>query len=141
MKAALYNLFKTVWEKEQKPDKWQNTILLQLYKGRGSRGDLNNQRNIHTKQDIPKFFGHIVASAAKPNLLENMTPYQIGTMPGHRAQEHLFVVKSIIGLYELHGKAIALQLWYLSKYFDRESLTNGLNELYRSNVTSLGAPV
>ena len=64
LKSALYNLFKTVWEKEQKPDKWRNTILLQLYKGRGPRGDLNNQRNIHTKQDIPKFFGHIVASAA-----------------------------------------------------------------------------
>ena len=134
LRAALYNLFRVVWGKERKPDMWRNTILIQLYKGRGPRGDLNNQRNIHTKQDIPKFFGHIVASAAKPNMIQNMSPYQIGTKPGHRAQEHLFVVKSVIGLSEHKGQAIALQLWDLSKYFDRESLTDGLNELYRSDV-------
>ena len=63
-----------------------------------------------------------------------MSPYQIGTKPGHRAQEHLFVIKSLIGLAEHHGRAIALQLWDLSKYFDRESLVDGLNELYRNNV-------
>ena len=94
----------------------------------------NNQRNLHTKEDIPKFFGHIVTSAAKPNIIGSMTPYQIGTKPGHRAQEHLFVLKSVIGLFEHNRQAIALQLWDLSKYFDRESLVDGMNELYRSNV-------
>jgi hypothetical protein len=65
-------------------------------------------------------------------MIENMRRYQIGTKPGHRAQE--FVVKSVIGLFEHRGQAIALQLWDLAKYFDRESLIDGLNELYRSNV-------
>ena len=71
---------------------------------------------------------------AKPNIIENMSPYQIGTKPGHRAQEHLFVIKSMMGLAEMNNEAFALQLWDLSKYFDRESLKDGLNELYRSNV-------
>ena len=63
-----------------------------------------------------------------------MSPYQIGTKTGHRAQEHLFVVKSVIGWFEQNKRAIALQLWDLSKYFDRESLRDGMNELYRSNI-------
>ena len=63
-----------------------------------------------------------------------MSPYQIGTKPGHRVQEHLFVIKSVIGLAELNNTAIALQLWDLSKYFDRESLADGLNELYKNQV-------
>ena len=134
LKSALFKLFKVVWEKEKKPDLWRNTILIQLFKGRGSRTDMNNMRNLHTKQDIPKFFGHIVASAAKPHLNENMSPYQIGTKPGHRAQEHLFVVKSVIGFFEHNKQAVALQVWDLSKFFDRESLVDGLNELHRSNV-------
>jgi hypothetical protein len=95
---------------------------------------MDNMRNLHTKMDIPKFFGHIVTTAAKPNLFEHMTPYQIGTKPCHRAQEHLFVIKSVIGLAELSNRAIALQLWDLSKYFDRESLVDGLNEIYKNNV-------
>ena len=134
LKAALFNLFRIIWENEQKPDVWRNTVLIQLYKGRGSFQDLNNQRNIHTKLEIPKFFGHIVATAAKPNMMENMSKYQIGTKPGHRAQEHLFAIKSVIGLYEQMGRAIILQLWDISKYFDRESLVDGLNELYKNNV-------
>ena len=134
LKSALFNLFRVIWDLERKPESWRNTVLIQLYKGRGPRDNLDFQRNIHTKIDVPKFFGHIVATAAKPNLIGQMSPYQIGTKPGHRAQEHLFVIKSVIGLAEQHGRAIALQLWDLSKYFDRESLVDGLNELYKNNV-------
>ena len=72
LKSALFKLFKVVWEQEKKPDLWRNTNLIQLFKGRGYRSDMNNMRNLHTKQDIPKFFGHIVASAAKPHLNENI---------------------------------------------------------------------
>ena len=67
-------------------------------------------------------------------MIENMSAYQIGTKPGHRAQEHLFVIKSVMSLAELIDTAIALQLWDLAKYFDRESLADGLNELYKNNV-------
>jgi hypothetical protein len=52
-----------------------------------------------------------------------------GTKPGHRVQEYLFVIKSVIGLAELNNTAIALQL-----YFDRESLADGLNELHKNQV-------
>ena len=37
-------------------------------------------------------------------------------------------------MYEHMGKAIILQLWDISKFFDRESLTDGLNELYKNEV-------
>ena len=39
-----------------------------------------------------------------------------------------------MALAELTDTAIALQLWDLVKYFDRESLADGLNELYKNNV-------
>ena len=63
-----------------------------------------------------------------------MSKYQIGTKPNHRAQEHLFLLKSVIALYDYLGKALILQLWDISKYFDRESLTDGLNELYKNKI-------
>jgi hypothetical protein len=58
-----------------------------------------------------------VTLVAKPNIFENMSPYQNGTKPGHRAQENLFVIKSMMGLAELNKQAFALQLWDLSKFF------------------------
>ena len=79
----------------------------------------------------------------KPDVWGNTFPLQffkgiIGTYTQkkkyHRAQEHLFVIKSVIGMYEHMGKAIILQLWDISKFFDRESLADGLNELYKNEV-------
>ena len=67
-------------------------------------------------------------------MISNLTKYQIATKPGHRAQEHLFVLKSVIALYMMYDKAVILSMWDLSKFFDRESLSDCLNELYKSNV-------
>ena len=39
-----------------------------------------------------------------------------------------------MALVEQHGIAVAIQMWDLSKYFDRESLRDALNELYRNGV-------
>ena len=30
--SALFKLYETVWEKESKPDKWRDTLVIQLYK-------------------------------------------------------------------------------------------------------------
>ena len=116
------------------PVSWQQTRLVQLYKGKGSRKCLDNMRHIHIKSDFSKFFGHIVVSAAKDDILKNMSKYQIATKPGHRPQELLYILKSVIALYNMLGKAIIIQMWDLSKFFDKESLTDCLNELYKSNI-------
>ena len=91
-------------------------------------------RHIHVKDEFPKFFGHLVVSASKDKMISNLTKYQIATKPGHRAQEHLYVIKSVIALYMMLGRAIFLAMWDLSKFFDREVLTDCMNELYKSNV-------
>ena len=93
IKEAVYNLYENVWDKEGIPSMWRNTTIIQLYKGKGPLEDLNSQRNIHTKLDIPKLFTHMVITAAKDKIINNMSKFQLGTKPKHRAQEHLFVVQ------------------------------------------------
>ena len=67
-KGCLYKLFSKVWKLEDKPQQWRDTIIVQLYKGKGEESCFNNQRNIHTKGDAPKFFEGIVVDKAKPML-------------------------------------------------------------------------
>ena len=134
MKAALFKLCQAVWFKEMLPGRWEKSTLVQLFKGKGSRNVLDNMRHIHVKDEFPKFFGHLVVSASKDKMISNLTKYQIATKPGHRAQEHLYVIKSVIALYMMLGRAIFLAMWDLSKFFDREVLTDCMNELYKSNV-------
>ena len=73
-------------------------------------------------------------SEAKGKMTANMTKYQIGTKPGHRAQEPLFVLKSMMSLHTHYRKAIILSVWDVSKFFDCEALKDCTNELYKSNV-------
>ena len=91
---------------------------------------LKGKRYIHLKKEVPKFFEHIVTSAAKPKIVENMSPFQIGAVPGHRSQEHLFSVKSVIAMLEEHDEAGAIQLFDLVAFFDCEMLEDVLGELY-----------
>ena len=86
------------------------------------------------KDEFQKFFGHLVLSASKNTLMSNMSKFQIGTKPGHRAQEHIFAIKSVMSLSELYDKPIILNLYDISKFFDSECLSDCMNELYKSNL-------
>ena len=106
---ALYNLFKKVWSSEEKPDQWNKTTIVQLYKGKGDHRMLSNIRHIHIKMDIPKMFGHMILSQVKAKIMNEMTKFQIGTKGGHRVQEHLFTIKSIVALYTYLNIPIIIQ--------------------------------
>ena len=134
LKAALFKLCQVVWRTEVQPDRWAKSTLVQLYKGRGLRSILDNHRHLHIKDEFPKFFGHLVVAASKDKMIENMSKFQIGTKPGHRAQEHLFVLKSVIALYLHYNIALILSMWDVSKFFDREALADCMNELYKNKV-------
>ena len=131
---ALFKLYQTVWNSEKKPDSWRDTTVIQLYKGRGLKEDLNNKRHLHTKKEVPKLFQHLVTNAMKPNIINNMSPYQIGAIPGHRSEEHLFTIKSYLALAEKNNVAVIVNLLDLVKFFDKEDLLDVLDELYKANV-------
>ena len=123
-----------MWTTERKPDSWRDTVIIQSYKGKKDRKDLDNVRNLHTKSEIQKVFSHIVTSEIKPIITDNLTEYQIGAIPGHKPEEHLFTLKSVLALKEKNGEAIGIEFLDLSKYFDKENLVDVLAELKKANV-------
>ena len=131
---ALNKLYKIVWEKEQRPDKWKETLIIQVPKKSKDTRNLSNIRHIHTKDPVPKVFSYMVTNLIKPIITKNISPFQIGTIPGHRAEEHIFAIKSIVSLVEDQDEAIGIQFLDLIKYFDSESLVDIQNELYKGEV-------
>ena len=95
-KNALFKLFQKVWEKETKPQAWRKTTILQIPKGNSEPGNLSKMRNIHLKDPVPKLFTHIVLNQVKDELMGSMSKFQLGTKTGQRAQEHVFVLISLI---------------------------------------------
>jgi hypothetical protein len=71
-----------------------------LFKGAGKKSNLSNYRFIHTKDENPKAFEHIVISKAKAKIVKGCSKFQIGAIPNHQSQEHLFTLKSVMYWYE-----------------------------------------
>ena len=65
MKFAIYKLFQLARKEERKPTLWKEMIVVQLFKGKGSCSEFQNQQYIHTKNEIPKAFEHIGMAKAK----------------------------------------------------------------------------
>ena len=119
LKRAVFHLFQVAWSTEVIPSTWHKSTLIQLFKGKGERTSLENFRHIHIKEDIPKMFGHLVMSAARDKLFSSMSKFQIGAKPGHRPQEHLFVLKSLIALELQSNNTFFLSLYDISTFFAR----------------------
>ena len=51
-----------------------------------------------------------------------MSKFQIGAKPGHRVQEHLFVLNSVMALHKKLELPLIIQTWDISRYFDRHHL-------------------
>ena len=129
-KNCIYELFCKIWATENKPEQWRNTIIVQLYKSKGDPSDFN----IHTKEEYPKFFEGIVVDKSKDKIIKKCSKFQIGGIPGHRPQEHLFTAKSIISLYSFLKIPLFLQVWDVSKYFDKEILRDAMDTLYSAGI-------
>ena len=67
---------------------------------------------------IPKVFSDMVTSSLKPIIVDNISPFQIGGIPGHRSQEHLFTAKCFIMMMEKNSSSTAVQLLDCEKYLD-----------------------
>ena len=96
-KTVVFKLCKRLIEAETFPARFYETILHQLWKMKFPRENLGNHRFIHVKDWLPKCCEALVVNKTKPDILKAATKYQIGGLPNHRVEEHLIVVKAIIG--------------------------------------------
>ena len=131
---AVFRLCKRIIENEEIPACFELTTLQQIYKGKGSKTDLSNSRFIHLKDWLPRTCDALVVGGMKSSILSSSTKFQIGGQPGHRSQEHLFSLKSVLALMESRGEGILFQLYDISKFFDHESLRDVLDTLHEVGI-------
>ena len=119
-KEVVFRLCRRMLEEEEFPSSFDDTTLHQIYKGKGKKEILSNNRYIHCKEWLPRIAEGLVVDCMKDAILKGSSPYQIGGQPGHQPQEHIFSVKSMIAKQKLEGKVTVLQAYDISKFFDKE---------------------
>ena len=76
------------------PDTYDYSKLFGLWKGKGSKLNLNISRYIHGKEWDAEFLEAIVSERMKPFIIKNCPLMQIGGMKGNSSSEYLIVVKN-----------------------------------------------
>ena len=76
------------------------------------------------------FFLEIYSTQKEP-LVSKSSIYQIGGQPGHRSEELVFSVRSLIAKERAEGKLMILQTSDISKYFDKEMVEDALLTCYK----------
>ena len=83
------------------------------------------------KDWLPKVTESLTTDMMKDDIFKGGTKYQIGGVPGHRLEEHLMSLKSIIGRYKQKGEGVILKLVDIKKCFDKEKLRTIITSLSR----------
>ena len=132
----LFKLCKRLLDSETFPLRFFETTLHQLWKKKFPKEDLGNHRFLHLKDWLPKCCEALVVSKMKEDIIKAGTKYQIGSLPTHRVEEHLIVVKAIIGrsAQSEEGGTI-VQLVDIEKFFDSENLRGLMNTLHTAEVS------
>ena len=107
----MFKLCQRFFQEEEFPESFKETTLHMLYKNNSGRADLlTNHRFIHCKEWLPRVAECLVVEdGLKEHLVKGSSIYQIGGQPGHRSEELLFVVKSVVARQRSLGKLIILQ--------------------------------
>ena len=115
-------------DKEEFPTMFDKTTLHMIFKGgNGRREVLSDNRFIHCKPWFPRLVeGLVVEGGLRSALLDRSSRYQVGGQPGHRTDELVFVIKSVMAKYKKEGKPLLLQMFDISKYFDKETIEDAI---------------
>ena len=104
---AIFMFLNQMFLEEKFPIQFQKTDLHMIYKGKGRKEDLSNNRFIHCKDWLARAAeGLVVADGLKPFLLAGSSIYQVGGQPGHRPDEMVFVLKSLISKMRMEGRQV-----------------------------------
>ena len=91
--------------------------------------DLEANRYIHCKEWLPR-----TVEEMETAIKEATSRFQIGGVAGHRPQEHIFCVKSVIDKYIQEKKMIILICYDISGFFDKQVLGDLMEELHSIGV-------
>ena len=133
-KEAIFKFSKRLNLEEVFPNRFDETVLVQLYKLKGPVQQLSSHRYLHIKEWTARLVEALEVEGMRGSILEAGTRFQLGGKPGMRVQYHLFTVKSVMAL-KVHNKEGGI-LWGVDfkSFFDKEVLVDCLDTAAEAKI-------
>ena len=92
---------------------------------------------IHCKDWTPRTVEAMVIKEMTLQIEEATSILQIGGRAGHRPQEYIFCIKSMIGRYEMKKTLIIIIVYDILAFFNKDILVDAMQELHKIGVDPL----
>ena len=128
MVDLIYPVIKVFW-KEHPPRQWNEGIISNVWKGKGDREQMSNQRGITVSSSVAAIAEEIITD----RLLETINFTQ--SQAGASTADHIFILKSLISLAIKRGMELILTFYDIKKAYDRADMDDMLNVVNEQGFT------
>ena len=115
----MLKMFNRIKDEQIYPDILKPSNITSLYKKKGEKADLNNDRGIFNNVKLRSVLDRLVYNDKYSVINENMSSSNIGARKHRNIRDHLFVVNSILNDIKLTKENIDLGIFDVKKCFDK----------------------
>ena len=136
LKISLLALFNRVKRTQTYPSIFQSSSITSIWKKKGDQADLNNDRGIFNVVKIRSILDKLIYNDIYNLVDKSMSSSNIGARKNRNIRDHLFVINGILNdtITSSNKQPLDLQIYDVSKCFDKLDFTNTANDLYKSGV-------
>ena len=120
------------WRTETVPEQWNEGTITSLWKGKGDREAMNNQRGITVSSTVAMIMEDILDERIKTKI--KYTESQGGGQKGCSTCDHVFSIQAIISIAIKEKRKIFITFFDVKKAYDHADMKDMLNILWRQGV-------
>ena len=116
MVDLIFPVIEAFWDEEKPPEQWNQGIITNVWKGKGDREKMDNQRGITVSSSI----GTIAEEILTNRLLEKIhfSQAQAGGKKGGSTTDQVFILKALIAKALKTGEELFVTYFDIKKAYD-----------------------
>ena len=134
LKESLVKMLNLVKFKQTYPDIFKPADITSLYKRKGERNDLNNDRGIFNVVKICSLMDKLVYNDKKKIIDSNISSSNIGGRRNRNIRDHLLVVNAVLHDLKNTKENIDIEIFDVKKCFDKMWSSETANDIYEAGV-------
>ena len=128
----VFPVIRAFWEEEVPPSKWNQGLITSVWKGKGDRECMDNQRGITVSSAIGTIAEELVYNRIMA--MVEFTQAQAGGKKGASTADHVFVLRNVIALAKAQKRNIIITFFDVKKAYDKVDANDMLYCMHKNNV-------
>ena len=131
MVESIIEIFNQIEELNAGPDTWEDITIKSIYKGKGSKKEMDNRRGIFITNSMSKLFENVKLSKQRETIENNISKFQTGGIKGKSTIDNIMVLNATIDYNNLINKETYYVLFADAyKCFDKLDLRTCVADMY-----------